>query len=66
MMSGCGKCQKVCAVLVLALGVAFLGVDLGWWNFWNVSWWSAVFLLMGLGGVAKMTCAACQSMCKRR
>ncbi len=62
MMDGCKKCCMVTAVLLLLLGVLFLLVDIGLWDFWNVQWWTAVFLLMGIVGLAQSGCKNCQSM----
>lgn len=64
MVGGCKKCCMVTAVLVLLVGVAYLLVDLGMWNFWNVQWWTAVFLLAGVTCLAKSGCKDCQSCCK--
>lgn len=52
--------------LLLALGAAFLLVDLGVWDFWGVQWWTAVLLYFGLGKLAKSNCKACKKMKKRR
>jgi hypothetical protein len=52
----------MCGGLLLALGVAFLLVDLGTWTFWGVSWWSALFLLMGVGHLGKANCKDCKKM----
>ncbi|MBW2996998.1 hypothetical protein KY349_01515 [Candidatus Woesearchaeota archaeon] len=44
-----------CGLIVLALGVLFLLRDLNVWNFWNIQWWTAAFLLMGLGCLCMCT-----------
>jgi hypothetical protein len=52
-------CLKGCCVgpawlgplVVLVIGVLFLLRDLNVWDFWNISWWTAVFVLMGLCGL---------------
>ncbi|MEK6835914.1 MAG: hypothetical protein AABX55_02730, partial [Nanoarchaeota archaeon] len=46
--------------VVLVVGVLFLLRDFGWlggWDFWGVQWWTAVFLLVGLG----VLCKCCDS-----
>lgn len=66
-MHGCKKCCAVTAALMLLLGVGFLLVDLGIWNFWDVKWWSAVLLLFGLTGLCKSMCKnCCQSTCETK
>lgn len=60
-MHGCKKCCAMGAVLMLLVGVGFLLVDLGVWDFWKVNWWTAVLLLFGLGGLGKSMCKECQS-----
>jgi len=58
-MMGCKKCGMVGGILLLVLGLLFLLVDLRVWNFWNVQWWTALFLLAGLMYVAMGSCADC-------
>ncbi len=65
MMHGCGKCSKIGAVLMLLVGVAFLLVDKHVWHFWDLSWWTVLFLLLGLGGLASGMCKDCQTMKKK-
>lgn len=59
MMMGCKKCSKVTGVLFLVFGVLFLLRDLGVWDFWNVQWWTVLFLLAGLCGLAMCHCSDC-------
>ena len=42
------KDMRPWGLLLLVLGVLFLLQDLGKWNFWGVSWYTALFLLMGV------------------
>ena len=56
----CEKCGKLAGVVLLLLGVAFLLVDLGVWNFWNVSWYSALILLGGLVMLGSNLCPDCK------
>ncbi|HLC63509.1 MAG TPA: hypothetical protein VJJ21_04280 [Candidatus Nanoarchaeia archaeon] len=58
-MHGCGKCKKASAVLLLLVGLAFLGKDLGWWSFWNITWYTALFLVIGISWTAKSCCGDC-------
>ncbi|MBW2995879.1 hypothetical protein KY332_01125 [Candidatus Woesearchaeota archaeon] len=44
---GSGLC-KICAVVALIVGVCFLLQDLVIWNFWNISWYTAAFIIIGL------------------
>ena len=39
--------------LVLVLGVLFLLRDWNVWDFWNIQWWTAAFVLVGLAGLCK-------------
>ena len=59
MMSGCKKCRMVTAVLFFVLGVLFLLRDFGVWDFWNIEWWTALFLLLGISGLAMNKCPDC-------
>jgi len=52
--------------LILVVGVLFLLRDLGIWNFWDVQWWTALFLLFGLGKLCGAGCPECKSMCKKK
>jgi len=64
-MCCCEKCVKVCGTLFLVLGVVFLLGDLNYWNFWNINWWTALFLLVGVGGLASSKCLDCQKSRKK-
>ena len=47
--------HKTFGWVILIIGVLYLLNDLGWWNVWVVNWWTAVFVLVGLG----MFCKCC-------
>jgi hypothetical protein len=38
---------------LLILGILFLLVDLGYWTFWGIQWWTALFVVWG---VISLTC----------
>ena len=61
-MCMCKKCTMICGVLFLALGVLFLLVDLGYWDFWGINWWTAVLLVGGVAGLASSKCPDCQAV----
>lgn len=61
-MNMCNKCSVVSGLIFLVLGVLFLLVDLKYWDFWGVQWWTALFLWMGLVHVCKTKCADCCDM----
>ena len=63
---GCKKCQGVCATVFLLLGIAFLARDLGYWTFWNINWFTALFLWLGLASFGMRKCADCQAMMKKK
>lgn len=44
---GAGIC-KGCAIITLIAGILFLLQDLAVWNFWNISWYTVAFVLVGL------------------
>ena len=46
--------------MFLILGALFLIVDLGVWDFWGVSWWTAVFIVMGLKCLGMSKCKKCK------
>ena len=62
-MMGCKKCMKLGGLLLLILGLVFLLRDLAIWNFWNIQWWTAAFLLAGLCKLGMSSCPDCQAMC---
>ena len=44
----------------LVLGVLFLLKDLGKWDFWGVNWYTALFLVVGVGHLASSKCPDCE------
>ncbi|MBR9699739.1 hypothetical protein GOV09_04750 [Candidatus Woesearchaeota archaeon] len=60
MCFGCAKCSKMGSILLLVVGIIYVIVDLGHWNFWGLQWWTIVFLFMGITGLAMGTCKTCQ------
>ena len=64
MMGMCNKCTKMMGVLLLVLGLIFLVVDLEYWNFFGIQWWTALFLLMGVAKLGHGSCAECQAVSK--
>lgn len=45
-----GVC-KTCALIAVIVGVLFLLQDRGIWDFWNLSWYTVAFLIIGLGSL---------------
>ena len=35
-------------IVLIIIGLLYLLVDLGVWDFWGISWWTVAFLFMGL------------------
>ena len=58
----CTKCCKMCGGLFLLFGILFLLADLGIWAFWGIQWYTVLFLLAGLGGVAMGGCPHCEKL----
>jgi|TARA_B100001971_G_C18226050_1_gene560476 hypothetical protein len=65
-MHGCEKCSKICGYLVLALGILFLLQDMGKWAFFGISWYTALFLLIGVGKLGSGSCKGCQAEAKKK
>ncbi|MBI2139757.1 hypothetical protein HYU14_02445 [Candidatus Woesearchaeota archaeon] len=59
---GCRKCMGVSGAIFLVLGLLFLLVDLGIWDFWGIQWWSAVLIVLGIGKLAMKTCPDCMAI----
>ena len=51
--------HKVSALVLLVVGILFLLRDFNVWDFWNIQWWSALFVLLGLGKLCKRACSCC-------
>ena len=47
--------HKTFGWIILIIGALYLLNDLGWWNVWVVNWWTAAFVLIGLGAL----CSCC-------
>jgi len=61
-MMGCSKCMKMGGASLLVLGIIFLLVDLSIWDFWNISWWTALFAVMGIGTLGSANCRECRAI----
>jgi len=42
-----GMCKSLAIIAIIA-GILFLLQDLGIWAFWNISWYTVGFILVGL------------------
>lgn len=62
MMMGCSKCLKIGGASFLVLGILFLLRDLNVWDFWNISWWTAAFVVWGVGALGSSRCPDCQAV----
>jgi len=62
----CHKCCIFGGLLLLALGVLFLLRDVGVWDFWNIQWWTALLLFLGLTAVGHSFCGPCQDLAKKK
>ncbi len=60
-MCMCKKCMIICGGLFLALGVLFLLKDLNIWNFWNIQWYTAILIVVGVGHIASGKCPDCET-----
>ena len=61
-MMGCKKCMMVGGLGFLVAGVLFLLQDLNIWDFWNINWWTVLFIWIGIGSLAKRSCPDCMAM----
>jgi hypothetical protein len=59
----CDKCGKMMGAILLVFGILFLLQDLNVWNFWGISWYSALFVLAGFGVIGCHCCKECKE-CK--
>ncbi len=63
MMLGCKKCRTLGAWTLLILGILYLLADLNvfpWWN--TISWYTALFIAIGIGSIGQTTCRDCQAI----
>ena len=61
-MCYCKKCMVIGGAVFLVLGVVYVLVDLKKFDFWNIQWYSVLFLAMGLGQLGSSKCPDCQAM----
>lgn len=61
-MNGCSKCIKMGGITLAVLGILFLLKDLGVWGFWGINWWTALFVVMGLGSIGSSGCPDCKAV----
>ena len=62
MMMGCSKCMKLAGASFLVLGILFLLRDLNIWDFWGISWWTALFVVWGIGAIGSSQCPECKAV----
>jgi len=65
-MMGCKKCMTTGGILFLIVGLLFLLVDLGVWTFYGIQWWTALFLIFGLGHLGHSNCPQCRAVGVKR
>ena len=58
----CKKCMKIGGAVFLALGLLFLLEDLNVWDFWGVSWYTALFVAVGVGHLGSSHCPDCEAV----
>ena len=63
MMMGCKKCTMITGALFLIAGILFLLVDVGVWSFGGLTWWTVLFLIVGVSALASSKCHDCMAMC---
>jgi len=49
----CGCDTKGMGWIFLILGILYLFTDLRWITWWNISWWTIIFLIIGIKMVKK-------------
>jgi len=54
--------MKIGGAMFLVLGILFLLRDLAIWDFWNIQWWTALFLVVGVTHYAMSKCPDCEAM----
>ena len=64
-MNECKQCMKIGGILLLVFGVLFLLRDFGVWDFWNIQWWTVLFILFGVIKLGMSKCPRCQSQDKK-
>lgn len=65
MMHGCENCSKGGAILILVVGILFLLKDVNIFD-WGISWYTAAFLIVGLGHLGMASCKSCQAVMKKK
>ena len=55
----CKKCTKVSGILILLAGIGFLLKDMGTWDFMGLSWYTVLFILVGVVKLATSKCGDC-------
>jgi hypothetical protein len=63
-MEMCDKCKKMGGIVLLVLGLLFLLQDLGVWGFWDISWYTALFILVGAAKLCSGACPECRALQK--
>ena len=61
-MCVCKKCMTMGGATLLVLGALFLLQDFKIWSFWGISWYSALFVVLGIGHLGSASCKDCQAM----
>jgi hypothetical protein len=54
--------MKLGGATFLVLGILFLLRDLNYWSFWNINWWTAFFVVMGIGSLGSAGCPDCRAI----
>lgn len=61
-MLGCSKCYKLGGIAFLVLGILYLIADLTAWDFLGIQWYTALFIVVGLGHLGSAGCKDCKAV----
>jgi len=58
----CNKCSAIGAWTALVVGILFLLRDLNVWDFWNIQWWTVLFIVWGGATLCSKSCPDCMAL----
>jgi len=64
LMDLCEKCRLSGGIIFLVLGIVYMLVTYGYWDYFGINFWSIGYIVIGLGFLCEAGCPYCTKLKK--